>query len=266
MSESRILLVEDNHINQVVAGKILARGGLTADVADSGEKALQLLAERPYDLVLMDIRLPGIDGVETSRRIRSGESGVLNPDVAIIALTAYSSDEDHVTCISAGMNDYLSKPLEINRFLEVVSNYVQPPSDGEQGDGTDTTSEARSPETSGRDTPLFDRNTLDAQLGGDDALAEVAVATFLGLLDRKLLRLEGAVANDRDEDAYREAHAIAGAAGNVAAARLEGVLREIEALSRSGRLDEARQLLPVLQEIARETRTILEEFRRDHSP
>ena len=102
MSEPNILLVEDNHINQVVARKILARGGLTADIADSGEKALELLADRRYDLVLMDIRLPGLDGVETSRRIRAGESGALNSNVPIVALTAYSSAEDRATCISAG--------------------------------------------------------------------------------------------------------------------------------------------------------------------
>ncbi len=258
MSEPNILLVEDNHINQVVARKILARGGLTADIAGSGEQALDLLAERPYNLVLMDIRLPGMDGVETSRRIRAGASGVLNPNVPIVALTAYSSDEDRATCISAGMNDYLSKPLEINRFLEVVTQYVEPAADGPTA--SDNHTARPDPET-----PIFDRSSLDSQLGGDANLAEVAVSTFLGLLDRKLARLEAAVESDESEAVYRAAHAVAGAAANVAATRLERLLRQIEALARNGRLDEVRQLLSDLHDLARDTREALEKFRREQS-
>ena len=154
MSEPRILLVEDNHINQLVAQKILAKAGLSADVADSGEKALEKLSTQSYELVLMDVRLPGIDGIETSRRIRSRESDVLDHSVPIIALTAYASDEDQATCITAGMDDYLSKPLDIDAFLDLVRRYVQSADNTGEAASGGTGPGASPPDTRHRATPF----------------------------------------------------------------------------------------------------------------
>jgi CheY-like chemotaxis protein/HPt (histidine-containing phosphotransfer) domain-containing protein len=269
MAEPRILLVEDNHINQVVAQKILAKIGLTADVAESGEDALEKLSTASYALVLMDVRLPGMDGIETSQRIRSQESPVRDHAVPIIALTAYASDEDRATCITAGMNDYLSKPLDINTFLETVQRYVSP--DGHD-DGDDTgaatsrgdSEDARSAQSPGSirhsEQPLFDSDRLYRQLSGDAKLAHTAIATFLGLLDRKLRRLQEAAETGDLDEVYRLAHSLAGAAGNVAAEALQHQLRSLEVEAGDGNREQVRSALPPLNELAEQTRTALNAF------
>ncbi|NBC29228.1 MAG: response regulator [Spirochaetes bacterium] len=251
MSEPRILLVEDNHINQLVAQKILAKAGLSADVTDSGEKALEKLSTESYELVLMDVRLPGIDGIETSRRIRSQESRVLNHSVPIIALTAYASDEDQATCITAGMDDYLSKPLDIDAFLDLVRRYVK-----SEGSGPGESP----PDTRTTGYPLFDSDQLLDQLGGDAQLAQTAVSTFLGLWDRKHNRLVAAAEKDDLHEAHSLAHSLAGAAGNVTAVALQSVLREVESAAGNGNSRQVSELLAQLDDLAAQTREALTQF------
>jgi CheY-like chemotaxis protein len=259
MSEPRILLVEDNHINQLVAQKILAKAGLSADVADSGEKALEKLSTQSYELVLMDVRLPGIDGIETSRRIRSRESDVLDHSVPIIALTAYASDEDQATCITAGMDDYLSKPLDIDAFLDLVRRYVQSAANTGAASGG-TGPGASPPDTPTPGYPLFDSDQLLDQLGGDAQLAQTAVSTLLGLWDRKHKRLVAAADKEDLHEVHSLAHSLAGAAGNVTAVALQSILREIESAAENGNPGRIGELLGPLKNIAAKTRETLIQF------
>lgn len=260
MSEPRILLVEDNHINQLVAQKILAKAGLSADVADSGEKALEKLSTQSYELVLMDVRLPGIDGIETSRRIRSRESDVLDHSVPIIALTAYASDEDQATCITAGMDDYLSKPLDIDAFLDLVRRYVQSADNAGESASGGTGPGASPPDTPTPGYPLFDSDQLLDQLGGDAQLAQTAVSTFLGLWDRKHKRLVAAADKEDLHEVHSLAHSLAGAAGNVTAVALQSILREIESAAENGNPGRIGELLGPLKNIAAKTRETLIQF------
>jgi CheY-like chemotaxis protein len=123
---ARILLVEDNVINQQVALQQLQRHGLTADVAPNGLEALAALRRTPYELLLMDCMMPHLDGYETTRRIREVERrraalGIARPEVHIVALTANAGPEDRARCLAAGMNDFVTKPLrpaDLQRVLE----------------------------------------------------------------------------------------------------------------------------------------------------
>ena len=115
-----VLVVEDNRINRMVATQMLKRDGIGALEADSGHRALEELRERPVDLVLMDVQMPGMDGLETARLVRRGEGGEENRHVPIIAITAYASPEDEAACYDAGMDRYLSKPLNMDSFLSAV--------------------------------------------------------------------------------------------------------------------------------------------------
>jgi PAS domain S-box-containing protein len=107
----RVLVVEDAPINQVVAVELLARLGHTAEVADDGGQALDVLRKGGFDAVLMDCQMPGMDGYEATRRIRAGEAGDGNCAIPIIALTAHAMQGDRERCLQAGMNDYLAKPI-----------------------------------------------------------------------------------------------------------------------------------------------------------
>lgn len=121
---AEILLVEDNRINQMVTTRILVRSGISVDSARSAEEALTLLAERRYRVVLMDVQMPGMDGIAATRVIRDPRSNVLDHDVPVIAMTAYTSEDDRRAFTEAGMTDYISKPLEVDHLLERVLAHV----------------------------------------------------------------------------------------------------------------------------------------------
>lgn len=118
------LVVEDNQVNRMVARQMLKRAQINADEADGGRRALEQLRERAYDVVLMDVQMPGMDGLQAARAIRAGEAGRTNQDVPIVAMTAYASSEDEQACYDAGMNAYLAKPLNMQRFLDTVQSAI----------------------------------------------------------------------------------------------------------------------------------------------
>ncbi|HVU24578.1 MAG TPA: PAS domain S-box protein [Opitutus sp.] len=107
----RVLLAEDNEANQMVVQMIAAKQGHAVDTAANGEEALARLAQRDYDVVLMDCQMPKLDGYEATRRIRSGSAGVRDARIPVVALTAYAMPEDRAKCFAAGMNEYLTKPV-----------------------------------------------------------------------------------------------------------------------------------------------------------
>jgi len=116
-----VLLVEDNAVNQKVAVRHLAKLGHSCDVASNGVQALERLAARAYDLVLLDCQMPVMDGFETARRIRSGELPGIDPELPIIALTAFAMDEDRRRCLAAGMDDFISKPIRLEELQGAIS-------------------------------------------------------------------------------------------------------------------------------------------------
>ena len=118
------LVVEDNPVNRMVVRQMLKRGGVDSEEADGGRRAIERLQNEEFDLVLMDVQMPGMDGLETTRAIRSGDAGERNRNVPIVAITAYASTDDEEACYSAGMDAYLSKPLNMQRFLDTVSDAI----------------------------------------------------------------------------------------------------------------------------------------------
>jgi PAS domain S-box-containing protein len=125
-SSSRILLVEDNETNQEVALALLRFLKLKADVAVNGVEALKALGVKDYDLVLMDVQMPEMDGYEATRQIRSGQSAAKNSKVPIIAMTANVLPRDRQMCAEAGMNDYIAKPLELDCLRDTLKTWLKP--------------------------------------------------------------------------------------------------------------------------------------------
>ena len=120
----RLLLVEDNLINQRVAAGLLKKLGIVVDIANNGLEAIAVLKKSRYQLVLMDLQMPELGGMEATRRIRNAAEGVLDPNVPIIALTANAMESDREACLQAGMNDYLSKPLNANALAATVNKWL----------------------------------------------------------------------------------------------------------------------------------------------
>jgi CheY-like chemotaxis protein len=124
-TDLRVLLAEDNLVNQRVATAIIERRfGLDVDVVSNGCEALDALRAKDYDVVLMDCQMPEMDGYEATRQIRDPDSGVRNPDVYVIALTANAMKGDRETCLAAGMNDYVAKPVKPQELAKALRRSV----------------------------------------------------------------------------------------------------------------------------------------------
>jgi signal transduction histidine kinase/CheY-like chemotaxis protein len=127
-ANKRLLLVEDNAINQLVAQEMLEDLGLSIDIADNGLEAitaLQQAVENPYALIIMDCQMPVMDGYTATKNIRNGDAGDHNRDITIVAMTANAMQGDREKCINAGMNDYLSKPIDEKLLTECLVKWLR---------------------------------------------------------------------------------------------------------------------------------------------
>ncbi|MBX9848797.1 MAG: response regulator [Rhodocyclaceae bacterium] len=122
--QARILLVEDNPVNQRLAVILLQKLGHRVDTANNGSEAIKALARERYDLVLMDCRMPVMDGYEATRAIRDGEGAVLNRHIPIVAMTANAMAGDRERVLEAGMNDYLPKPISPKTLDEALQRWL----------------------------------------------------------------------------------------------------------------------------------------------
>jgi CheY-like chemotaxis protein len=115
------LLVEDNEVNQLVAFELLSSAGLAVVMADTGASAVELALSGSFGAILMDVQMPGMDGLSATRMIRS----CIGPGTPIIAMTAHAFDEDRNACIAAGMNDHLSKPVDPGLLLAKLARWLR---------------------------------------------------------------------------------------------------------------------------------------------
>ena len=137
LGKFRILLAEDNAINQELIRLMITKIGCLCDVAANGQIVIEMLAKQPYDLILMDCQMPVLDGYQTTRTIRQQDrSHHAQNNIIIIGLTAYAMEADRDKCLDAGMNDYLAKPctfLELQDVIYKWMNYAAPSSQLEEG-------------------------------------------------------------------------------------------------------------------------------------
>jgi signal transduction histidine kinase len=123
--ESHILIVEDNVVNQRVTLKFIEKLGYSADIVNNGVEAVDALKSTPYDLVLMDVQMPVMDGLLATQLIRDPQSGVLNAQVPILAMTAHAMNDDREKCLDVGMNGYISKPIDQQKLAETIRQVLK---------------------------------------------------------------------------------------------------------------------------------------------
>ncbi|MFP4282102.1 MAG: PAS domain-containing protein [Opitutales bacterium] len=212
---ARILVAEDNRINQLVIMGNLKRLGLEADVVDDGAEALEALQRTPYALVLMDVEMPRMDGLEATRRVRQGASGAALTALPIVAMTAHAHPEDRARCLGAGMNDYLSKPIERPALLAVLKRWCGPASARER-----LLPLPESAPPAPVRPAVFDEDALRASLMDDADFVRQLLTTARRDLPREEAGcLEAARVNDRAE-LLRHAHNLKGMARNLKLLRL----------------------------------------------
>jgi PAS domain S-box-containing protein len=252
----RILLAEDNTINQEVALAILKKLGYRADVAADGLEAIEALSRVPYDLVLMDCQMPEMDGFEASQRIRDAGSSVLNHRVPIIAMTANAMQGDRERCIDAGMDDYLSKPVQPRELAEALDRWLFSSAKAGDGQKAPPSEEAPAPPA---DNEVFHESELLERLMDDRDLARTIVAGFLDNIPVQVSKLKEFLSGGDAPGAQRQAHTIKGAAANLGAPALRDVALELEQIGKAGRMGDALDVLPRLETEFERVRRALEQ-------
>ena len=231
--KARVLLVEDNITNQQVALGILKKLGLHADAAANGEEALKALELIPYDLVFMDVQMPGMDGLEAARRIRDPRFAISAKKIPIIAMTAHTMQGDREICLKAGMNDYIAKPVSPLALAEVLEKWLP--------------KEKKAAAEQAAEVPVFDKAGMTARLMNDEVLARRVGAGFLEDLPRRISALKGSLAAGDVRGSELQAHTVKAAAANVGGERLRAVALEMEKAARAGDLDAVKALMSELE-------------------
>jgi len=247
----RVLLAEDNTTNQQVAQGMLRKLGLRADVVTNGREVLDALRSIPYDMVLMDVQMPGMDGLEATRAIRAVVDGSLNPNIPIIAMTAHAMQGDREICIAAGMDDYVAKPVAPVALSALMNRWLpRLDAPGGAGELSPTAGRRRPPDldlrADARDVD-FDEAVLLERLTGDRNLARTIVDVFLGDIPKQIEVLSGFLDAGDAKGVERQAHIIKGAAATVCGEGLMNVAFELELAGRSGDLQTATASFAELQ-------------------
>jgi two-component system sensor histidine kinase/response regulator len=245
----RVLLVEDNPINREVATELLQRVQLVVETADDGARAVELALARGYDLILMDVQMPGIDGLEATRRIRRA----LGPSIAIVALSANAFDDDRAACVEAGMNDHVAKPVDPDRLYQILLAWL--PLRAPAAEQAAPARAGQPLEQRLQALPAIDFQSALWHVGHDVATLERVLRCFAGYYQRGDMALARAIETNDPAALQQAAHALTGACGSVGAVSLESLARDIVDSLRAGHdqhmpWDHARKLNAALAELA----------------
>jgi CheY-like chemotaxis protein/HPt (histidine-containing phosphotransfer) domain-containing protein len=221
----RILLAEDNAVNQKLALRILAQMGYRADVAGNGLEAIQAVERQSYDVILMDVQMPEMDGLEASRQICRRWPAGKRP--RIIAMTANAMQGDREMCLAAGMDDYLSKPIRVNELVAALSRSAPTPT---------TEGEAVS------DIGAIDAKTFEdlvVSTGGDPAFVNELIDTYLSDAPALFDQMRGALSSGDAETFRRAAHSLKSNSASLGALTLSALAKELEMMGKANTLDGA---------------------------
>ncbi|MBW1783807.1 MAG: response regulator, partial [Deltaproteobacteria bacterium] len=205
---ARVLLAEDNVVNQKVAMRILQKGGHRIDAVANGKEAVEALKGVPYDIVLMDIQMPEMDGFVATRNIRNPQSRVLNPSIPVVAMTAHAMKGDREKCLAAGMDDYICKPVKPEELLDVVQRWAGKEIHRSTAETVTASSPAKVP---------IDMKHLQEMTGSDTEFEREIIELFLKDVRERLHKLKEAIAEENASDLEKEAHAVKGAGINMGA-------------------------------------------------
>jgi CheY-like chemotaxis protein len=254
----RVLLVEDNPINQQVAFELLTAQGALVTLADNGLEGLNAIrAANPwFDVVLMDLQMPVMDGLSATRLLREDPRFAALP---VIAMTANAMDTDRTACIQAGMNDHVGKPFDLKNLVEKLVQHTH-----WQAQGIAASSSSVRPiesEVAAGPEPLpmrwpkgLEIDVALARMGGNQALLQRAIKAFVADVQQLAVRLEELLNRGAREDAKRELHAVKGLAATLGATELSKLAAAVE----KAVVDQPRNTIDtMLADIARHLETVL---------
>jgi signal transduction histidine kinase/CheY-like chemotaxis protein/HPt (histidine-containing phosphotransfer) domain-containing protein len=239
----RVLVAEDNPVNQKLVSALLQREGHSATLVENGQRAVDRVAEESFDLILMDVQMPILGGLAATRIIREREKASgRERHVPIIALTARATEGDREMCIAAGMDGYLSKPMRADQLFAAIAALV--PNDEVAGDST-------------KPAGIVDMETLVESVGGDRALADELVELFADTAPEHVAALRNAFAAGDAVALQSAAHTLHGASASVAVGRIARASSKLESLGRANSVAGAGPLIEDIEGGLAELRTYL---------
>lgn len=252
-SRLRVLLVEDNPINRQVVSRMLGKAGIEVDIAENGSLALEIAGNTDYDIILMDIQMPEMDGFEATREIRRRQRS--GAEAVIIAMTAHALKGYRERCLEAGMDDYVAKPVDKDKLFSVIRHWASA-----------RNTEEAPPDNNGK------KNILDAETGSpvdmrsamarfdnDGEFFRSMLSEFLGYMPGKLCAIKEAAESGDSQGLRNHAHSLKGTAGMLSATSLTSLLLDIEEKGDKGDTEGAMPLIEGLTEQV----SLLEEFHRN---
>ncbi|MBF0526612.1 MAG: response regulator [Deltaproteobacteria bacterium] len=240
---ARILLVEDNEINQEVASELLKMAGTEVTVADEAREGILKLETGNFDLVLMDIQMPEIDGYQATAMIRRDQRWA---DLPIVAMTAHAMIGDREKCLAAGMNDYVSKPIDPEQLFATLGRWIEPKQQGVPVADLPVDEAGRCPDPDDEEFPILPGIDVESGLnrvGGNKVLYRRLLIKFYHHNSRVDVQIKHALENSDIELAQRLAHSVKGVAGNIGAKDLHTAARDLEQAIRYGYIEETHKLL-----------------------
>ena len=249
----RILLAEDNPVNQRVARTVLEKAGHEVTVAQNGREALARTQAERFDVVLMDVQMPEMDGLEATKAIRGLESG-RGGRVPIVGVTAHAMKGDRERCLGAGMDGYLSKPIRPAALFAAIEAAV----------GQVPSTPGPRPEAAANDMAL-DEPALLTLVGGDSALIRELAALFLQDSPARMAEMAKALDDGDRTSLERAAHTLKGSAGSLCGHSTAEAALRLERLAQSGELAEARRAHAALGEEVRKLQEALADLARRHA-
>jgi PAS domain S-box-containing protein len=251
--ELKILLVEDNTINQILAQRLIRKRGHEIVVVNSGREALAALERDRFDLILMDVQMPEMSGIEVTAAIRSKEQST-GEHIPIIATTASAMKEDRERCLDAGMDAYLSKPIEREVLFETIDALT-----GYSKDPKPTQGSHRSHD------PVFDVDAALMSLDGDIDLLREITGIFLAQVPRHMEKIREAISSRDPKLLARAAHGLKGAAANLLAQGVVETASKLEEIGRAGYVAGSQQALVALEEELGKLQSALGEFEKEYA-
>ncbi|MBT9491952.1 MAG: PAS domain-containing protein [Paucibacter sp.] len=232
-----VLLVEDHPVNQQLAVALLQRGGHRVTLAENGQQALDLMGQRRFDLVLMDMMMPVLDGLEATRRFRASEPAD-RPRTPILAMTARATSADRDLCLAAGMDDYLSKPFDVKAFQLMVQRYVP---NVDEGPSLQTRDTVPTPAAA-----LADFDYAAALAAADQEVINIISSIFVRRWPGELAKLNAALLEPDLETLLHGGHALKGTLGMFGARAAADVARRVEEAAERGSMSGMRELIAQL--------------------
>jgi len=244
---TKILLVEDNKTNQLVANGILEEFELSADVAKNGIEALEKLnASSRYTLILMDCQMPQMDGYETTRAIRNSKAGEKYKSIPIIAMTANAMQGDREKCIVSGMNDYITKPInpvELQNKLKKWLLNINSNKDDKKNEPIDNRHNR---------SLIWDESDALKRLNGNHSLLIRLIEVFLSDINSELMQLKDAIDKNDIKNCQLHAHSMKGASANLSAFKLQDMSLDLENASKENNFNRVKNGYKALEDATKE--------------